>query len=297
MNSILDLNGEWELLWDKDDAGVINRWYATLPEGGEKVQVPHVWEHAFEKLSLTQDTAYYFKRFFVDEKQVPKRIFLKFERIATHATFWLNGKLLGDHFGAYSPCIVDTSKAIKLGAENVLCVRVANMGSANSRIDFGRESREGANDRYVHPSEMPVGLPWQQYPFGGIYGNVSLVLGNAAFIANMQLEPDFDQERVAVEVAFNNPRGFQTRLRILMKSPSGQVSEMYKELKLEKENASHRFILGIKDWKKEKCAWTLETPNLFSLELQLEGKSSKGKDKSKVESSFSVVRTFGFRKF
>jgi hypothetical protein len=140
----------------------------------------------------------------------------------------LNGKLLGDHFGAYSPCIVDTSKAIKLGAENVLCVRVANMGSANSRIDFGRESREGANDRYVHPSEMPVGLPWQQYPFGGIYVNVSLVLGNAAFIANMQLEPDFDQERVAVEVAFNNPRGFQTRLRILMKSPSGQVSEMYK---------------------------------------------------------------------
>jgi len=295
MNSILDLNGEWELLWDKDDAGVINRWYATLPEGGEKVQVPHVWEHAFEKLSLTQDTAYYFKRFFVDEKQVPKRIFLKFERIATHATFWLNGKYLGDHFGAYSPCVLDTSKAIKLGAENVLCVRVANMGSANSRIDFGRESKEGANDRYVHPSEMPVGLPWQQYPFGGIYGNVSLTLGNAAFISGVQLEPDYDQERVAVEVAFNNPRGFQTRLRVLMRSPSGTVSEMYKELKLEKENASHRFILGIKDWKKEKCAWTLETPNLFSIELQLEGKVTKGKDK--VDTSFSVVRTFGFRKF
>jgi hypothetical protein len=96
------------------------------------------------------------------------------------------------------------------------------MGAANSRIDFGRNSKEGVEDRYVHPTEMPVGLPWMQYPFAGIYGNVSLILGNAAFISGMQVEPDIDQERVAVEVSFNNPRGFQTKLRILMKNPAGE---------------------------------------------------------------------------
>ncbi|MDR1760110.1 MAG: beta-galactosidase [Fibrobacter sp.] len=297
MNSILDLNGEWELLWDTEDVGITNRWYATYPEGGEHVQVPHVWENSFEKLSLTQDTAYYFKRFFVDEKQIPKRIFLNFERIATHATVWLNGKLIGEHFGAYSPFTLDTSKAIKLGEENVLCLRVANMGSANSRIDFGRETKEGSGNRYAHPSEMPVGLPWTNYPFGGIYGNVSLTLGNAAFISGVELEPDMDQERVGVEVSFNNPRGFQTRLRILMRHPSGTISQMYKELKLEKENATHRFILGIKDWNRQKCVWTLDKPNLFTIELQLEGKTGKSKDKSPSDNSFSVVKTFGFRKF
>ena len=61
--------------------------------------------------------------------------------------------MIGEHFGAYSSFIVETSKAIKLGEENILCIRVANMGAANSRIDFGRNSKEGVEDRYVHPTE------------------------------------------------------------------------------------------------------------------------------------------------
>lgn len=295
MNTIVDLNGDWEFLWDTEDIGITNRWYANPQEGCEKVQVPHIWEQTFEKMFLTQDTGYYFKRFFIEEKQIPKRIFLNFERIATHAVVWLNGKLIGEHFGAYSPFVLETSKAIKLGEENILCIRCANMGAANSRIDFGRNSKEGADDRYAHPSEMPVGLPWVQYPFAGIYGNVSLILGNAAFISDMQVEPDMDQERVAVEVSFNNPRGFQTRLRILMRNPQGEVSETYKDLKIERENGSHRFILGIKDWKKEKFCWSNETPNLFAIEVQLEARTTKAK--SAPEYSFSMMKTFGFRKF
>lgn len=294
MNSIVSLNGDWDILFDTEDMGIINRWYATYPGGTQKIEVPSVWEKFFDKMSLSQDAAYYFKRFTVDEKEIPKRIFLRFERISMHAVFWLNGKFLGSHFGAYTPCTLDLSKAVKPGEENVLCVRVANMGSANSRIDLGRESKEGADDRFVRPSEKPVGLPWSEYPFGGIYGNVDLILGGAAFISGVQLEPDMDEERVAVDVAFNNPRGFSTRLRILMRNPSGTVSEMVKDLKLEKENSSSRFILKLKDGKKNREVWSPKSPSLYAIELQLEGKS---KGKNSVEHSFSVVKTFGFRKF
>ncbi|MCF0215336.1 MAG: beta-galactosidase [Fibrobacteraceae bacterium] len=295
MNKIMPLDGDWEMLWDTEDLGISNRWYATYPENTETVQVPHIWERAFDKLLMSQDCAYYFKRFTIeDEKSVTKRIFLRFDRISTHATVWLNGKLLGTHFGAYTPFIMETQKAIKIGEENILCVRVANMGASNSRIDFGRESSEGADDRYAYPTEMPVGLPWNQYPFGGIYGHVDLILGNAAFISDIHLEPDMDQERVSVDLSFNNPRGFQTRLRILMKNPNGDVYEMFKDVKLEKENATTHLVLGIKDWKKDKCVWSLEHPNMFALEFQLEAKASKGKA---PEYSFPVVRNFSFRKF
>jgi beta-galactosidase len=294
MNSIVSLNGDWDILFDTEDTGIINRWYATYPSGTQKIQVPSVWEKFFDKMTLSQDAAYYFKRFTVDEKETAKRIFLRFERISMHATFWLNGKFLGTHFGAYTPCILDTSKAIKPGEENVLCVRVANMGSINSRIDLGRESKEGADDRFVRPSEMPVGLPWSEYPFGGIFGNVDLILGGAAFIAGVQLEPDSDENRVAVDVSFNNPRGFTTRLRILMKNPQGLVSIFEKDLKLEKENASSRVILKIKDGKKEKETWSPSAPSLYTIELQLVGKP---KGKGAPEYSYSVVKTFGFRKF
>lgn len=295
MNKIMSLDGDWQMLWDTEDSGISNRWYATYPENTETVTVPHIWERAFDKLLMSQDCAYYFKRFTLDDdKLVAKRVFLRFERISTHASIWLNGKFLGTHFGAYTPFLMETQKALKIGEENILCVRVANMGATNSRIDFGRESKEGADDRYAHPGEMPVGLPWNQYPFGGIYGHVDLILGNAAFISDVHLEPDMDQERVTVETTFNNPRGFQTRLRILMKSPTGEVYESFKDLKLDRENATTKMILGIKDWKRDKCVWNLDKPNLFAIELQLEIKGTKGKG---PEYSFPVVRTFSFRKF
>lgn len=291
MNTIVDLNGDWELLWDEEDEGITNRWYATHPSTGEITQVPHIWERTFDKNLSDMDTAFYFKTFRIDEKSATKRLFLHFERVATHAIVWLNGKFLGEHFGAYTAFDLDASKAIKVGEENLLCLRVSNMGASNSRLDFGRESEEGAGDRYMHPYEAPVGDPWTQYPFGGIFGSVSLIIGNTAFISDVQLEPDTDQERVYVDISFSNPRGYQALLKVFMKNPAGEVSSLDKEIKLEKENASIRLTFGFKDWRREKVVWTQANPNLFSIELQLE--SLKGKK----ERSFTLKKNFGFRKF
>lgn len=302
MSKIMSLDGDWQMIWDTEDQGISNRWYATYPENTETVQIPHIWERSFDKLLMSQDCAYYFKRFKIeDEKQVTKRIFLQFDRVATHATIWLNGKFLGTHFGAYTPFIFETQKALKIGEENILCIRVANMGATNSRIDFGRESKEGADDRYAHPSEMPVGQPWNQYPFGGIFGHVSLILGTAAFISDVRVEPDLDQDRVACEVSFNNPRGFQTRLRVLMKNPAGEVYEHFIDnIKLDKENATQRYVFEVKDVKRDHFQWSPSHPNVFAVEFQMEIKAAKEKDGKEIkrpEYAFPVVRTFGFRKF
>ncbi len=302
MSKIMSLNGDWEMIWDTEDQGISNRWYATYPSDTETVQVPHIWERSFDKLLMSQDCAYYFKRFTIeDEKQVTKRIFLKFDRIATHATVWLNGKFLGTHFGAYTPFVFETQKALKIGEENILCVRVANMGASNSRIDFGRESKEGADDRYAHPSEMPVGQPWNQYPFGGIFGNVELILGTAAFISDVHVEPDLDQDRVACEVSFNNPRGFATRLRVLMKNPAGEVYEHFIDnIKLDKENATQRYVFEVKELKRDHFQWSPDHPNVYAVEFQMEIKAAKekdGKELKRPEYAYPVVRTFGFRKF
>ena len=302
MSKILSLDGDWQMIWDTEDAGISNRWYATYPKDTQEVQVPHIWERAFDKLLMSHDCAFYFKRFTIDdEKQVAKRIFLRFERIASHATVWLNGKLLGTHFGAYTPFIIELQKALKLGEENVLCVRVANMGALNSRIDFGRESADGADDRFVHPGELPVGLPWTQYPFGGIFGHVDLILGTAAFISDVKLEPDADTQRIACEISFNNPRGFQTRLRVLMRNPDGDVYEQFvNNLKLDKENMTQRFVFEVKEQQRHKFQWSPEHPNVYAIEFQMEikaGKEKDGKEIKRAEYAFPVVRTFGFRKF
>jgi hypothetical protein len=293
MNTIVSLNGDWEILWDTEDMGITNRWYATYPTGRDNVQVPHIWERSVANKTSSMDTAYYFKKFRLDEKNAAKRIFLQFSRVATHATVWLNGKILGDHFGSYTSFVFEATKHYKQNEENILCVRVANMGASNSRIDFGKNSGDDTDDRYIYPAEAPMGLPWTQYPFGGIIGDVSLIVGNAAFISGIQLEPDPDQNRISVEATFNNPRGYQATLRLLMRNPSGEVAEIQKAIKLEKENATQRFSLKLK---KDAQIWTPEKPYVYAVELQLISNKLK-KNEAEPNCSFSIMKPFGFRKF
>lgn len=276
MSSITLLDGEWDFLFDTDNQGLENRWYATYPDATEKVQVPHIWEKDFPKPASA--VAYYFKRFHVEAGENAKRIFLKFERVSTFATVWLNGKLLGEHFGAYTPFEYDTSKAIKLGEENILCVRIGSVDTVG-RFDFGKANND-ENERLGASAELPVGLPWQLYPFSGIYGSVKLILGSRAFISRMAVSTDQDQERATLELQFNNPRNFQARLKIWIANPQGEVAEMTKELRLEKENASAKIPLGFKDIE----IWSPEKPNLYTVEV-------------KLEKSFPIIRRFGFRKF
>ena len=275
MSTIVSLNGEWDFAWDPDSVGFTHRWYVTPPDGLQKIATPAIWEKVTTKSSMV---GFYFKRFTVDPSENPKRIFLRFERAATQATVWLNGKFLGEHFGAYTPFQLETSKAIKVGEENLLVVRISTCDSSG-KMDLGRAEDEGA-ERYAPSSELPVGLPFSQYPFAGICGDVDLILGNRAFITACHVTPNPDQERISLDLSFSNPRNFMAKLRIITVNPRGEASEMVKEIKLEKENHSTKVQLGFKDldW------WTPEKPNLYNIEVCL-------------EKSFSVIRRFAFRKF
>ena len=32
MSKIISLDGDWQMIWDTEDTGISNRWYATYPE-------------------------------------------------------------------------------------------------------------------------------------------------------------------------------------------------------------------------------------------------------------------------
>jgi len=275
MSTIVNLNGEWDFTWDAEAVGFTHRWYVTVPEGLQKVQVPHLWEKAFAKPA---QVGFYFKRFTIDPSENAKRIFLRFERIATQATIWLNGKFVGEHFGAFTPFQLETAKAVKVGEENLLVIRVST-GDSSGKMDLGRAEDEGT-ERYAPAGELPVGLPWLQYPFAGICGNVDLVLGNRAFISECTVTPNPDAERISLDLSFSNPRNYLAKLRIIIVNPRGEASELVKEIKLEKENNATKILLGFKDFE----WWSPEHPNLYKVEVCL-------------EKSFPVQQEFAFRKF
>lgn len=64
------------------------------------ISLGKIWKRALDKLLMWHDCAFYFKRFTIDEeKHASKRISLRFQHIASHATECLKGKLMGTHFG------------------------------------------------------------------------------------------------------------------------------------------------------------------------------------------------------
>ena len=75
---------------------------------------------------------WYRKSFIISEGDKGKIIQLQFDGVYMNAEIWLNGQLVGKHAYGYTTFMFDISDKILLGKENILAVKVQNLGE-NSR--------------------------------------------------------------------------------------------------------------------------------------------------------------------
>ena len=261
----IDLNGKWKLVWDEENKGVTNRWFTDIPDNAESVEIPHIWN------KNKAATAFYYKTFSVSNKD--KRCILCFEQVSVYAVVWVNGKLAGDHFGASTVFEFDISSFIKTSTQNLLCVKVSTvLENGNFELMAGGEP--------IPAETMPLGLPWKRFPFAGLSGKVSMFSGERALLTALEIATDSDRKQISVKVSFNNPRNYAAKLKVFIRNTKQEVSLLQKEIKLEKENTNTTLQLGFKDVK----LWSIEEPNVYALEICLEG-------------SNSILSNFGFKKF
>ncbi|MBQ9120782.1 MAG: beta-glucuronidase [Clostridia bacterium] len=93
---VTDLSGSWRFLTDPKDEGEKNGWAGGLPSG-ETVIVPSQWNNELGLLNY-DGSAWYEKRFYTDGGTLR----FEFESVMTKADVWLDGKYLGNHYGAFS---------------------------------------------------------------------------------------------------------------------------------------------------------------------------------------------------
>ena len=99
-------------------------------EGAEwtPVDLPHTWNTADtfdDEPGYHRGVAWYRKGFGVRDGWKGKRIVLRFEAACTVATVWVNGELLGQHKGAWTPFQFDVTDFVKPGG-NLVAVKVDN---------------------------------------------------------------------------------------------------------------------------------------------------------------------------
>jgi beta-galactosidase len=79
-----------------------------------------------------QGLCWYRKRFSLGPEAAGRCVFLAFEGAMNVADVWLNGEHLGQHMGGWLPFGFDISDKVRVGAENLIAVRLGNRDNAET---------------------------------------------------------------------------------------------------------------------------------------------------------------------
>lgn len=250
----------------------------------ESFQVPGVENYPPDRY---QGGVWYRRNFEVPAAFKGKLVRLMFEGANYVADVWINGKWAGTHEGGYTPFAFDATDLLNYGGRNAIAVRVDNIPWLPMGQD---ESGNKANDKNIVPYKT---CDWWNYT--GILRGVYLEAAPDISIARADVKPQLTGENTASlevgAVVFNrNARKAGAKLKV----------SVY-EAKITRENILEPCAKAVADFSrpvkfagqaefdleisKEKVSsqtmylafpsvkfWSPENPQLYVLELALEGK-------------------------
>ncbi len=245
----------------------------------EKVQLPHTWNAEDASNGGGKDMqsrdGYYrgpaaYQASFKSAKSAieGKRVFLKFEAVATVATSYLNGEKLGEHKGGFAAHTYEISKQLKADGENDLLVLANN---------------EWREDVIPLSGDFPV--------FGGIYRPVHLIVKNEVCISPLiygsdgvqiiQQNVSKENAELKVNVWVDNSlsKSAATELQFILRDAEGkQVAES--KLDAEIPAGESKQVSSLVKLAKPHLWHGIDDPYLYQLEVKL---SSAGKPLDQFE--------------
>jgi beta-galactosidase len=150
------------------------------------VQLPHTWNH-FDGQdggnNYYRGVGWYRLRYTVASAYAGRRFYLQFNGANLVTDAWVNGTYLGQHRGGYAAFRFDATPAIRVGAENVIAVKVNNAYNADIAplsADFTFFGGLYRNVRLV--TTDPLHLRMTDYGSSAVYIKQSNVSASAATI-------------------------------------------------------------------------------------------------------------------
>ncbi|HEY0944719.1 MAG TPA: beta galactosidase jelly roll domain-containing protein, partial [Opitutaceae bacterium] len=194
------LDGEWLFALDPVGVGVEQEWFKPgLPtDKWDKVSVPHCYT-VDPRYHYFTGTTWYLRNFPATVSE-GVRTFLRFEAVFYKAQVWLNGKMVGEHEGGYTPFEFDVTGL--LAAENLLAVRVNNA--------WDQTTIPGSKTKVGYQSlNYGQQYPWMNY--GGITREVRLITRPELYLEKVKIDaiPDLNAgtARLAVQAFVRNESG------------------------------------------------------------------------------------------
>ena len=265
------LNGTWDFAADPDGperpagpAGDESAW-------SQRIVVPFAWEtEASGVRAHWLEHAWYRREFSVPESWDGQRTVLHFGAVHHHATVWVNGTLVGEHEGGYTPFEFDVTEALDGAPAGTIVVRV--WAPTDKREIVHGKQRSIPRDDYDVCAFTPSSGIWQP---------VWLEKRPATHLAGIALAPADNLDAITATVSLAGPNLLGARLDV------GIVGYPAVTVEVTDPTAPVRVNLPIA----EPRLWSTDDPHLYQVEVRLE--STDGADRATASTGLRRVEVRG----
>jgi hypothetical protein len=194
----VSLDGAWEFTPDPKEAYGPER----LPEM-RPIQVPASWETQFTDAEVGKfGRGWYRKRFAVPSDWGGRAVFLHFGAVNYFSKVWVNGQVVGEHEGGYTPFY------LRPGEDNTLVVQVVHPAHAipTFKAFSYHDIATSLQDMFGYElGEIPIGKQNWYGTVSGIWQSVYLEVVYPVFFTGVLISPDVDKQQARVRVGLNAP--------------------------------------------------------------------------------------------
>lgn len=270
--SVFPLDGYWQFV--PDPRGELNEQTALRRRGARRIRVPACWEAVFGDLVGYDGVAWYWRTFQAPTHLLSpdKRLFLRFDAVDYLARVWLNGELLGEHEGGYSPFEFEVTGRIRPG-HNLVVVRVVDPAGDASRSDG------------ISRAEVPSGKQTHYCNIGGIWQGVRLIARGRAYVHSIFVRPVTGNALVVRTCICGADGAMQVRLTVV---ETGSGQSVGRATLPARRIVDRRMALG------RARVWSPTSPALYRLSAELT-RGSEVVDRAWVRFGMRTVEAVGGR--
>jgi hypothetical protein len=254
----LNLNGPWQFRFDAKDAGRKKQWFGADVDFPDTIMVPFPWGSKLSGVEDKADIGWYRRSVTVPESLLGGRVLLVVGASDWHTTAWLDGNLLGDYQGGYTPFEFDITRYVRKGKAQSLVLRVDD-----TPHKFKLEGKQGYGRA------------------AGIWQTVYLEARPEVALDTVHFTPDIDNEKVSVKATLDKPAPADMKLKLVFKAHDLANPNVVKTIPKGQKEIGFDVAIA------KPRLWSLDDPYLYEVEAALQG-SGKAEDR--------VSTYFGMRK-
>lgn len=235
----INLNGEWNFRFDKDNTGEKEQWFLH-PDFDQKIMVPFSWGAPLSGIQNKADIGWYSRQIDIPASWTGKRVFVVIGACDWRTTAWIDGQKLGFHQGGYTPFEFELTTLAVPGHPHTLVLR-----ADDSEAPYKLEGKQGYG------------------PAKGIWQTVYLEARGDNFFRVIHFTPDIDKSTVSVHSDLDKVLKTDAILQFSIKLPDGRDTLISRKVRKGAASYDVQFSLP------KARLWSIDDPWLYETKTSL----------------------------